>query len=85
VFEEVTDGQRLPSAATSFAPSSLKEPVGGLLMQMGERQALPPEPPCEVAQEPQALAHGRVGITQFPEHGGERVEVSSVGFDSRTV
>ena len=61
VFEEVTDGRRITSPETSFAPSSLQELVGDWLMQMGECQALPSEPPCEVAQQPQALSHGRVG------------------------
>ena len=51
---------------------------------------LPSEPPCEVAQQPQARSHGRVGITQFPEGSDERVQVrgeqvSSDGFGDHTV
>ena len=76
VFEEVTDGRRITAPETSFAPSSLQEAVGDWLMQMGERQVSPPEPPCEVAQQPQALSHSPVGVTQSPEGRDERVHVS---------
>src|SRR5436305_13573032 len=75
MFEEVTDGRRVTVPETSLAPSSLQELVGNWLMQVGECQVLPSEPPCEVAQQPLALAHGRVGITQSLEGRDERVQV----------
>jgi hypothetical protein len=86
----VTDGRGITAPETSFAPSSFQELIGDLLLQMGECQALRSEPSCEVAQEPQALSHGRVGIPQFPEGSDERVQVRgervfSVGLGGRTV
>src|SRR4051812_45420101 len=74
----------------SLAASLLQELVGELLMQLGECQALPPQPPCEVAQQAEVLSHGRAGITQFREGSEERVQmrserVTSVEFCGRTV
>ena len=65
MIQEVTDSLRITAPETPFAPSSLQELVGDWLMQLGECQVSPLEPPCEVAQQPPALSHGRVGITQF--------------------
>src|SRR5262249_55427112 len=89
VLEGVTVGRGIPAPETSVSPSCLQELVGEWLMEMGECQVLPSEPPCEIAQEPQALPHGRGGIAQFPQLSGERVQVRgeqvcSVGFDGPT-
>src|SRR4051794_21625456 len=58
-------------------------------MQLGECQALPSQPACEVAQQAEVLSHGRAGIAQSLEGSDERVQVrgeqvTSVEFCGRT-